>query len=130
MWYEPMRMSPVLRIEAVPVSDVTMVAPVLAVTVMLSLVSGIRRTLVETGEPDNLVITRKGATNDGSSMVPIEAYRAIAYFPGIAIDPATGEPLVSPEMVLQPFFFRADGGRENVLVRGVRPVAFAVHRNV
>jgi ABC-type antimicrobial peptide transport system permease subunit len=103
---------------------------VLAVTVMLSLVSGIRRTLVETGEPDNLVVTRKGATNDGSSMVPIEAYRAIAYFPGIATDPATGEPLVSPEMVLQPFFFREDGGRENVLVRGVRPVAFAVHRNV
>lgn len=103
---------------------------VLAVTVMLSLVSGIRRTLVESGEADNLIVMRKGATNDGSSMVPIEAYRTLQYFPGIASDPATGEPLVSPEMVLQPFFYRKDGGRENVLVRGVRPVAFAVHRNV
>jgi putative ABC transport system permease protein len=103
---------------------------VLAVTVMLSLVSGIRRTLVETGEPDNLIVMRKGATNDGASMVPIDAYRAIEYFPGIAADPRTHEPLVSPEMVVQPFFYRADGGRENVLVRGIRPVAFAVHRNV
>jgi len=103
---------------------------VLAVTIMLSLVSGIRRTLVETGEPDNLIVMRKGATNDGGSMVPIDAYRAIQYFPGVAVDPETREPLVSPEMVVQPFFYRAGGGRENVLVRGVRPVAFAVHRNV
>ena len=108
---------------------VVMALVVLAVTVMLSLVSGIRRTLVETGEADNLIVMRKGATNDGSSMVPIEAYRAVAYFPGIASG-ADGEPLVSPEMVLQPFFYRPDGGRENVLVRGIRPVAFAVHRNV
>ena len=108
---------------------VVMALVVLAVTVMLSLVSGIRRTLVATGEADNLIIIRKGATNDGSSMLPIEAYRAVAYFPGIASGP-DGEPLVSPEMVIQPFFYRPDGGRENVLVRGVRPVAFAVHRNV
>ena len=103
---------------------------VLAVTVMMSLVSGIQRTLVTTGEPDNFIVLRKGATNDGASMVPIDAYRTVRYFPGIASDAATGEPLVSPEMVVQPFFYRADGGRENVLVRGVRPVAFAVHKNV
>src|SRR5882724_7827764 len=103
---------------------------VLAVTVMLSLVSGIESTLVETGEPDNLIVMRKGATNDGASMVPIDAYRAVQYFPGIGADPASGEPLVSPEMVVQPFFYVEGGGRENVLVRGIRPVAFAVHRNV
>jgi len=103
---------------------------VLAVTVMLSLATGIQRTLVTTGEPDNFIVLRKGATNDGASMVPIEAYQTVRYFPGIAIDPASGEPLVSPEMVVQPFFYRADGGRENVLVRGIRPMAFAVHRNV
>jgi ABC-type lipoprotein release transport system permease subunit len=103
---------------------------VLAVSVMLALVSGIERTIVETGEPDNLIVMRKGATNDGASMVPMDAYRAVQYFPGIAADPATGDPLVSPEMVVQPFFYLDGGGRENVLVRGVRPVAFAVHRNV
>jgi putative ABC transport system permease protein len=103
---------------------------VLAVTVMLSLATGIQRTLVTAGEPDNFIVMRKGATNDGASMVPIDAYRTVRYFPGIATDSTTGEPLVSPEMVVQPFFYRADGGRENVLVRGIRPVAFAVHDNV
>ena len=39
---------------------------VLAVTLMMSLVSGIRRTLVATGEPDNFIVLRKGATNDGA----------------------------------------------------------------
>jgi len=109
---------------------VVMALVVLAVTVMLSLVHGIESTLVETGEPDNLIVMRKGATNDGASMVPIDAYRAVQYFPGIASDPQTGEPLVSPEMVVQPFFYLENGGRENVLVRGIKPVAFAVHRNV
>jgi len=104
---------------------------VLSVLLMLSLVSGIQRTLVQSGLDDNLIVLRKGATNDGSSMLPIEAYRAVQYFPGIARDPASDEPLVSPEMIVQPFFYRTDGGRENVLVRGVRaPLALAVHRNV
>ncbi|HUE38061.1 MAG TPA: ABC transporter permease, partial [Candidatus Binatia bacterium] len=64
---------------------------VLAVTVMLSLATGIQRTLVTTGEPDNFIVLRKGATNDGASMVPIEAYQTVRYFPGIAIDAASGE---------------------------------------
>ena len=103
---------------------------VLAVTLMLSLVSGIRHTIVQTGSPDNFIVIRKGATNDGSSMVPIDAYRDIRYLPGILTDPSSGEPLASPEMVIQPFFYKEDGGRENVLVRGVKPIAFAVHDNV
>ena len=103
---------------------------VLSVTLMLSLVSGIRRTLVQTGHPDNLIVFRKGSTNDGASMIPIEAYRTLRFLDGIATDPASGRPMVSPEMVVQPFFYTAGGGRENVLVRGVEPVAFAVHDSV
>jgi putative ABC transport system permease protein len=72
---------------------------------------------------------RKGATNDGSSALPLDAYQAVRYFEGIARGPE-GDPLVSPELVVQPFFRRRDGGRENVLVRGVEPVALAVHDSV
>ncbi len=102
---------------------------VLATTLLLSLVSSLRRTLVTTGAPDNLIIMRKGATNDGSSAVPLEAYQTLRYFEGVAKG-SNGEPLVSPELVVQPFFLRRDGGRENVLVRGVEPVALAVHDSV
>jgi ABC-type lipoprotein release transport system permease subunit len=109
---------------------VTVVAlVVIATTLFLALVSSLRRTLVSTGSPHNLIVLRKGSDNDGSSQIPLEAYQTLRFFDGIAKN-AKGEPLASPELVVQPFFFRADGGRENVLVRGVEPVALEVHDEV
>jgi ABC-type lipoprotein release transport system permease subunit len=85
--------------------------------------------LAATGEPDNLVVLRKGATSDGSSQVTRDAALALRALPGVARD-AAGEPLASRELVNQPFMRTRAGSRENVLVRGVEPVAFAVHRSV
>ena len=73
---------------------------------------------------------RKGSDNDGSSELPLEAYQAIRFFDGIARDERRTEPLVSPELVVQPFFRTHGGGRENVLVRGVEPVALRGARGV
>ncbi|MGH7287506.1 MAG: ABC transporter permease, partial [Myxococcota bacterium] len=102
---------------------------VIATTLFLALVSSLRRTLVSTGSEQNLIVLRKGSDNDGSSQIPLEAYQTLRFFDGIAKD-AEGQPLVSPELVVQPFFFRADGGRENVLVRGVEAPALGVHDEV
>src|SRR5262245_27361388 len=102
---------------------------VVASGLFLGLISSLKRTLVAAGEPLNLVVLRKGSDNDGSSALSLDAYRAIRYFDGIAYD-ADNRPLVSPELVVQPFFKTMEGGRENVLVRGVEPVALEVHRNV
>jgi len=102
---------------------------VVACTLFLGLISSLRRTLGTSGDPLNLVVMRKGSDNDGSSQLTIEAYQAIKYFEGIARG-ADDQPLVSPELVVQPFFRTKDGGRENVLVRGVEPVALAVHPEV
>ncbi len=102
---------------------------VIATTLFLALVSSLRRTLVSSGDAQNLVVLRKGSDNDGSSQLPLEAYQALRFFEGIARTPA-GEPMASPELVVQPFFFTEAGGRENVLVRGVEPIALAVHDSV
>ncbi|MBI3785770.1 MAG: ABC transporter permease, partial [Deltaproteobacteria bacterium] len=102
---------------------------VVACSLFLGLISSLKRTLVSTGNPLNIVVMRKGSDNDGSSQLPQEVYQAIRFFDGIARD-ATDQPLVSPELVVQPFFHTQDGGRENVLVRGVEPTALAVHDNV
>lgn len=102
---------------------------VVACTLFLGLISSLRRTLVSSGEPLNLVVMRKGSDNDGSSQLTLEAYQAIKYLDGVARD-ADDQPLVSPELVVQPFFRTRGGGRENVLVRGVEPVALQVHREV
>jgi ABC-type antimicrobial peptide transport system permease subunit len=100
---------------------------VVACSLFLGLISSLRRTLVSSGDPNNLVVMRKGSDNDGSSQLALEAFQAIKYFDGIARD-AQDQPLASPELVVQPFFRTLDGGRENVLVRGVEPVALQVHR--
>jgi ABC-type lipoprotein release transport system permease subunit len=106
------------------------VALVVAATLLLAaLVNGLQRMLIATGEPDNLIVLRKGATNDGSSQVPSEAAQTLRAMDGVARGPG-GEPLASPELVNQPFIATREGGRENVLVRGVEPVAFEVHRGV
>ncbi|HXJ35720.1 MAG TPA: ABC transporter permease [Candidatus Eisenbacteria bacterium] len=103
---------------------------VVAVTILLAgLVGGLQRMLVGTGDPDNLVVLRKGATNDGSSFLTREAVQIVRALPGIATG-ADGRPLVSPEIINQPFMRTREGGRENVLVRGIEPVAFEVHRDV
>jgi ABC-type lipoprotein release transport system permease subunit len=102
---------------------------VIATTLFGSLVSSLRRTLVGTGNERNLIVLRKGATNDGSSVIPLEAFQSLRFFDGVARD-AAGNPLASPELVVQPFFRAAGGGRENVLVRGVEAVALQVHDEV
>jgi len=102
---------------------------VVACSLFLGLISSLKRTLVSTGDPRNIVVMRKGSDNDGSSQLTLEAYQAIRFFDGIARD-AQDQPLASPELVVQPFFRTREGGRENVLVRGVEPVALDVHRGV
>jgi putative ABC transport system permease protein len=102
---------------------------VVACTLFLGLISSLKRTMVSSGDPRNLVVMRKGSDNDGSSQMSLEAFQAIRFFDGIARD-AHDQPLASPELVVQPFFRTRSGGRENVLVRGVEPVALAVHDTV
>lgn len=102
---------------------------VVASTLFLGLISSLKRTVAVSGDPLNLVVMRKGSDNDGSSQITLEAYQAIRFFDGIARD-ASDQPLASPELVVQPFLRTRDGGRENVLARGVEPVALQVHDKV
>jgi putative ABC transport system permease protein len=103
---------------------------VVATTLFLGLISSLRRTLVSTGDERNLIVMRKGSTNDGSSQLTLQSLQDVRFFEGVAKD-AKGDPVISPELVVQPFFFRNDGGRENVLVRGVEPaMAMTVHGDV
>ena len=102
---------------------------VIACSLFLGLISSLKRTVVSCGDPRNLVVMRKGSDNDGSSQLSLEAFQALRFFDGIARD-AEDQPLASPELVVQPFFRTRGGGRENVLVRGVEPVALLVHDSV
>src|SRR5439155_1642795 len=107
----------------------TLMAESALVALLGGLLGGLQGMLASTGEPDNLIVLRKGATSDGASVVPREAAQALRALAGVARAP-DGTPLASPEMLNQPFLHTEAGTRENVLVRGVEPVAFTVHRAV
>jgi ABC-type antimicrobial peptide transport system permease subunit len=102
---------------------------IMACTLLLGLMSSLEATLVSSGDPLNLVVLRKGSDNDGSSQLSREAWQSIRYLDGIARD-ASGQPMVSPQLVVQPFLYRVGGGRENVLVRGLDAAALEVHPRV
>ncbi|MCC6764691.1 MAG: ABC transporter permease [Deltaproteobacteria bacterium] len=118
-----------IRLRRTALTIAVIALAVVASAVFLALISSLQRTLVSTGSPENLVVLRKGSDNDGSSMLTLEAYQAIRFFDGIARD-AAGQPLASPEMVVQPTVWTTRGTRENVLARGVEPVALRVHDQV
>ena len=102
---------------------------VMVTVVLLSLIAGLTRMLVATGDPNNLIVLRQGATSDAMSFALRPSVQALQYLPGIASTPG-GEPLVSPELIVQPLLSLKAGGQEVGLIRGVTPLGFQVHRKV
>jgi putative ABC transport system permease protein len=103
---------------------------VLASVLMLALSRGLFARLDTTGEAENLLaISRKGQSTIFSSIEDDELVH-LGNLPGIARGP-DGDPLVSPELLHVPFVSRPGAeGHRPVSLRGVKPVAYAVHRSV
>jgi len=102
---------------------------VLALGLLSGLVSSLKQSLEGAGSPKNLIVLRKGATSDSASSLPLEAFQAVRFFDGIALG-ADGEPLVSPEFLVQPYSLTRTGERDSVSVRGVEAAAFEVHEEL
>ena len=102
---------------------------VLALALLSGLVSSLSASLAGAGSPRHVIVLRKGATSDGASALPLEVYQALRFFDGVAAG-ADGDPLVSPELVVQPFGTTRWGSRESAQVRGVEPQAFALRDEV
>ena len=102
---------------------------VLALALLSGLVSSLKAALTSAGSPRNVIVLRKGASSDGASALSLEAYQALRFFDGVARDEG-GEPLVSSELVMQPFGLTRWGSRESAQVRGVEAPAFALRGEV
>ncbi len=96
---------------------------------LMALAQGLQRTLVVSGNPANAILLRKGGISEAASAITQDQYQIVRYAPELA---AAGdrETLASPEVAVQMLLTRKDGKKANVLVRGVRPVAFQVHDGV
>jgi len=107
------------------------IAFVVAVFVLVqSLAVGLEKSAGNTGDPRNIMIVRKGSTAESTSMVSLQQFQILRYWPQIARD-ASGTPIISADLlslISQP---RIDGhGEANVSVRGVTPAGMALRPQV
>ncbi len=95
---------------------------VMASVLVFGLVDGLEHALKVSGHPLDLIVVRKGSTDEISSGLQQQVAREISSLPGIAKD-ENGQPLCSVELVTiltKPR--RNNGGTTNLIVRGVEEV--------
>ena len=98
-------------------------------TAVLMMAYGIQKTLIATGQPDNVIITRKAATGEISSIVDGETQDVIRTLPHIAVD-KIGNQIISKEPVVVINLEKFSGGMSNVTVRGVSDVVLELRPQV
>src|SRR5262245_45436503 len=98
------------------------VALVVFVFILLNaLAKGIEATSMNTGDPRNILVVRKGSQAESGSLVSREQFRTLQYFDEIARN-ERNESLISAEVVLiVTAHRRTASGEANVLIRGVTP---------
>ncbi|WP_243372931.1 ABC transporter permease [Geotalea sp. SG265] len=109
-------------------SGMALVVFVFAATLMLA--EGLRRTLVETGSWDNVVVIRKSAVSEVQSGVERLQAAIVETQPEVAIG-ADGRPLLAKEMmVLINLPKRGSDKPANVIIRGIGPSSLALRPQV
>ena len=90
--------------------------------ILFGLVEGLQYSLNVSGDPLDLIVLRKGSTNETNSGFAAGKADDVATLKGIARD-ESGMPLVAKEMVNIPIAERNDRTRTNIIVRGVSPAS-------
>ena len=111
----------------ITVFGIALVVFVFAAVLMMAY--GIQKTLVGTGEPDNVLIARKAANGEISSIILRDDVSTILTLPHIA-KTTEGKLLISGETVSVINFTKKSGGLSNVTIRGVAPEAFFLRPQV
>jgi ABC-type antimicrobial peptide transport system permease subunit len=111
----------------ITIFGVALVVFVFAAVLMMAY--GIQKTLIATGLPDNVLITRKAASGEISSLVGGETQDVIRTLSHIAVD-KEGKQIISKEPVVIINLDKISGGVSNVTVRGVSDVIFELRPQV
>lgn len=89
---------------------------------LFGLVDGLQYSLTVSGEPLDLIILRKGSSQETNSGFDTTKADTLKTLSGVARNDQ-GVPLVAAELLNIPVAERMDGSRANVIVRGVEPVS-------
>ena len=113
---------------ALTAGGLALVVFVFATVLMMD--EGLKRTLVTTGELDNVVVIRKGAETEIQSGISREQAGIIEMHPAVALG-AQGSRLVSKETVVLISLLRAgDDKPSNVVIRGTSATGFVLRPQV
>jgi len=104
---------------ALTAGGLALVVFVFATVLMLD--AGLKRTLVTTGERDNVVVIRKGAETEIQSGVYRDQSSVIEMHPAVAIGPDGGRMAAKETVVLISLLKRGDHKPSNVVIRGTSP---------
>ncbi len=97
---------------------------------VLMLAEGFRKTLVSTGDSDNVIFLRRGSTAELTSGIPRSQTNILKALPQAAQTDA-GKPLIAGEVVVvNNLPRRADDQPSNVIVRGVSPQSLTLRQQV
>lgn len=96
---------------------------------MLALANGFRTALIATGRPDNVMVLRKGADAEISSVIARDQAALLRTMPGVATLP-DGRPAASADVYVVVSKPRNNGTETHMPVRGVSPESFAVRDEV
>ncbi|MCM2357527.1 MAG: ABC transporter permease [Geobacteraceae bacterium] len=109
-------------------AGMAMVVFVFAATLMLA--EGLRKTLVETGSHDNVVVIRKSSSSEVQSGIDRQQAAIVESQPEVAIG-ADGRPLLAKELVvLINLPKRGSNKPANVVIRGIGPASLLLRPQV
>ena len=97
--------------------------------ILFGFIGGLKRTMLNAGDARNWVLLSRGAPDETASFISHDIIDIVRVRPEIASD-EKGRPLLSPEIFAGVNISRDKHVRQFVLMRGVMPIAFAVHRNM
>ena len=103
---------------AITLVGISLVVFVFAAVLMMAY--GIQKTLIATGSTDNVMVVRKSANSEISSLIDGDIQNVIRTLPHIKTA-ADGSQIISKEPVVIINLARKGGGVSNVTVRGVSP---------
>ena len=114
---------------ALTITGVALVVFVFSAVLMMAY--GIQKTLVETGSDDNIIILRKSATSEITSIIVNDQANVINTLPNIA-KTAMGKPSISNEIVaiINLQYDKSEVGFGNITVRGITPEGVELRPNV
>jgi putative ABC transport system permease protein len=94
---------------------------VLSSCALFGLVDGLEHSLAVSGDPLDLIVLRKGSTNENTGGFDWTKAESLKTIPGTMRE--SGQPLVAAEIVHIQLTERQGGGRSNIIVRGVEPAS-------